>query len=85
MADFAERINDEHAGRRLARVIHGRGAFRRFKNVLHQEYPQLLPGWHAWADIRAKCRAVEWLVDNMLIDNDTATRFLTDHPDPALS
>jgi hypothetical protein len=28
MADFAETITDERAGRRLARAIQGRGAFR---------------------------------------------------------
>jgi len=84
MADFAEWISDEAAGRRLARAIQGKGAFRRFKNELHQEYPQLLPVWHAWADVRAKRRAVEWLVDNSLVDNDTAARFLTHHPDPDL-
>ncbi|MCU1608152.1 MAG: hypothetical protein JWM45_68, partial [Pseudonocardiales bacterium] len=27
-------------------------------------------------------RAVDWLVDNSLIDDDAATRFLNDHPDP---
>lgn len=33
MADFAERISDDAAGRRLARAIRGKGAFRRFKDV----------------------------------------------------
>jgi hypothetical protein len=32
MADFAEGITDERAGRRLARAIDGKGAFRRFRN-----------------------------------------------------
>jgi Uncharacterised protein family (UPF0158) len=45
MADFAETITDERAGRRLARAIQGRGAFRRFKDELHEEYPDLLPAW----------------------------------------
>jgi hypothetical protein len=45
MADFAEAITDERAGRRLARAIQGQGAFRRFKDELHQEYPDLLPAW----------------------------------------
>ncbi|WP_203935277.1 hypothetical protein [Virgisporangium ochraceum] len=36
MADFAERISDGSAGRRLARAIDGRGAFRRFRAVLHE-------------------------------------------------
>ena len=61
MANFAERISDERAGRRLARAIEGKGAFRRFKDELHQEYPRLLPVWYAFRDVRAKRRAVEWL------------------------
>jgi hypothetical protein len=84
MADFAERISDERAGRRLARAIDGGGAFRRFKDELHEEYPDLLPAWYAFRDVRAKRRAVEWLVDNSLITDDTAHRFLNDHPDPDL-
>jgi hypothetical protein len=41
MADFAERISDKRARRRLARAIDGRGAFRWFKAELHDEYPHL--------------------------------------------
>ena len=84
MADFAERISDERAGRRLARAIEGRGAFRRFKDELHQRYPHLLPMWYAFRDVRAKRRAVEWLADNSHIDDDSANYFMTDHPDPDL-
>jgi hypothetical protein len=36
MADFAERIQDVHAGRRVARAIHGEGAFRSFKDDLRR-------------------------------------------------
>ncbi|MCW2638802.1 MAG: hypothetical protein JWP76_1108 [Dactylosporangium sp.] len=82
MADFAERISDDRAGRRLARAIEGKGAFRRFKDELHQELPHLLPAWHAFRDARARRHAVDWLVDNSLIDDDAATRFLDDHPEP---
>ncbi|SIM51517.1 UPF0158 family protein [Micromonospora cremea] len=84
MADFAERISDEAAGRGLARAIQGKGAFRRFKDELHEEYPHLLPVWHTFRDARAQRRAVEWLADNSLIDDETATRFVTEHPDPDL-
>ncbi len=84
MADFADGITDERAGRRLARAIQGKGAFRRFKDELHEEYPDLLPAWHAFRDTRARRRAVQWLADNSLIDDDTAGRFLDGHPDPAL-
>jgi len=82
MADFAERVSDERVGRRLARAIQGKGAFRRFKDELHEEYPHLLPAWYAFRDTRARHRAVEWLADNSLIDDDTATRFRDEHPEP---
>jgi Uncharacterised protein family (UPF0158) len=84
MADFAELISDERAGRRLSRTIQGKGAFRRFKDELHEEYPELLSAWYAFHDFRALHRAVEWLVDYSLVDRDTATRFLADRPEPEL-
>jgi Uncharacterised protein family (UPF0158) len=84
MAGVAEAITDELAGRRLLRAIRGKGAFRRFKDELHDEYPDLLPAWYAFRDARAQRRAVQWLADNSLINDYAASRFLTDHPDPGL-
>ena len=84
MADFAEGITDERAGRRLARAIQGKGAFRRFKDELHEEHPDLLPAWYVFRDARARRRAVRWLADNSLIDGEAADRFLASHPDPDL-
>jgi len=84
MVDFAEGIQDERAGRRLARAIAGRDAFRRFKDELHEEYPHLLPAWYAFRDTRANRRAVEWLADSSLIADDEAARYLAAHPDPDL-
>ena len=84
MADFAEAITDERAGRRLARAIEGKGAFRRFKDELHEEYPDLLPAWYAFRDVRADRRAVQWLAGNSLIDGEAASRFLAVHTDPGL-
>ena len=84
MADFAVGITNERAERRLARAIEGRGVFRRFKNELHEEFPDLLPASYAFRDARARRRAVEWLTDNSLIDDDSVDRFLEAHPDPAL-
>jgi hypothetical protein len=84
MADFAEKIRDERAGRRLARAIQGRGAFRHFKNELDEEYPHLLPAWYAFRDTRAHRRAVEWLADNSLITDDAASQYLAAHQDPQL-
>jgi len=82
MADFAERVSDEKAGRRLSRAIQGKGAFRRFKDELHQEYPDLVPAWFAFRNARALRRAVEWLADNSLVDDDAAARFREEHPEP---
>ena len=84
MADFADGIANERAGRSLARAIQGKGAFRRFKDELHEEYPDLLPAWYAFRDARATRRAVQWLADNSLIDGEAAARFLASHPDPDL-
>lgn len=82
MAEFADQISDDRAARRLGRAIQGRGAFRRFKDELHEEYPELLPIWYAFRDNRAQRRAVDWLLDHGLIDQDTADGFFNDHPDP---
>ncbi|WP_245394625.1 UPF0158 family protein [Amycolatopsis keratiniphila] len=72
MADFAAGLSEERAGERLSRALSGKGAFRRFKNELHDRYPHVVPVWNAFSDNRAKLRAVEWLADN------------AEHPDPDL-
>jgi hypothetical protein len=69
MADFADGITNQNAGRRLARAIQGKGAFRRFKDALHEEDPDLLPAWYAFRDARARRRAVQLLADNSLVDH----------------
>jgi hypothetical protein len=84
MADFAESITDERAGHRLARAIQGRGAFRRFRDELHDEYPGLLPAWYAFRDVRARCRAIQWLASNSLIGDASANHFLAGYPCPEL-
>jgi hypothetical protein len=82
MVDFAEAVTDERAGRRLGRALQGRGAFRRFKDDLHQEHPELLTAWHAFHDARARRRAVQWLADQSLIDQQSAMRYIADNPCP---
>ena len=82
MADFTETIASEQARQRLARAIQGKGAFRRFKDALHDRYPDLLPAWYAFRDTRARPRAVQWLADHALISDEDAGRVLADHPDP---
>jgi hypothetical protein len=70
MADFADGVSDDDAGRRLGRAIRGRGAFRRFKDELFEQYPDLVPAWQAFRDARAKRRAVEWLLEQELIHDE---------------
>ena len=82
MSDFADGIGDRAAGRRLGQSLQGKGAFRRFKNQVYDCHPELILAWHALRDARARLRAVEWLVDQGLIDEGAAQRFATDHPHP---
>lgn len=84
MADFADGISDRAAGRRLSQSLQGKGAFRRFKNQVYELHPELISAWHALRDARARLRAVQWLVDQGLIDEGAAERFATDHPHPDL-
>ena len=84
MADFAERISDDQAARRLERAIRGRGAFRRFRDELYEEYPDLVSVYQGFRDARARRRAVEWLLDEGLVDQGEAERYLEEHPDPEL-
>ncbi|MGH3952334.1 MAG: UPF0158 family protein [Pseudonocardiaceae bacterium] len=84
MADFAAGLSDESASRRLERAIRGRGAFRRFKDELHEEYPELAQVWYSFQDARAKHRAVVWLVDNSVVTDDAAEAYLAKLEDPEL-
>ena len=84
MADFAEGIGDPAARRRLAASLQGRGAFRRFKNQIYEHHPELISAWHTLRDVRARRRAVDWLLDQGLIDDRAAQQFASEHPDPML-
>ena len=84
MVDFAEGISDRAAGLRLSRSLQGKGAFRRFKNELYQGHPELIPAWHAFRDARSRARAVEWLVDEGLVEARAAQRFLDGVVEPTL-
>ena len=84
MVDFADGISNGATRRRLATALEGRGAFRRFKNQIYVGFPDLIPHWYAFRDVRAQGRAVDWLLDQELIDEDAARKFAADHPEPDL-
>jgi hypothetical protein len=75
MADLAEGISDEAAGRWLTRALQGKGAFRRFKDELHQECPELVAVWNSFQEARANRRAVEWLAEHSIVAGDAAERY----------
>ena len=62
MAAFAERQPDEALRERLERAIEGKGAFYRFRDLLHGE--NLSEQWHAFSTDRQMGRSREFLADN---------------------
>ena len=57
---FIDTVEDEILADRLARSIQGRGAFRRFKDVL-ADRPDALDRWHGFTEDRRRGRARAWL------------------------
>src|SRR5699024_2115447 len=74
-------VSEERAGELLARVIEGRGAFRRFKDTL-LDFPQLRERWFTFHDARMRRRAMQWLADEGVVSLDQAERAASEHPDP---
>lgn len=61
MAAFAERQRDDALRKRLERAIQGKGAFRRFRDLVQDE--DLAEQWHAFSTDRQLGRAREFLAD----------------------
>jgi hypothetical protein len=62
MEDFVATVADDEQAERLSIAISGRGAFRRFKDVLSR-WPEGLQRWFAFSDERKRGRARSWLID----------------------
>jgi len=62
MVDFIATVDDEHLAELLEVAINGKGAFRRFKDVL-LNYPEERERWFKFKDERMEERALEWLED----------------------
>jgi hypothetical protein len=60
MEDFIATVNDKSLRHRLAEAIQGRGAFARFKNVLHGS-PGERERWFEFKAARVCKRMVDWL------------------------
>jgi hypothetical protein len=63
MVDFIATVDNERLAELLEVAINGKGAFRRFKDVL-LNYPEEREKWFKFKDERMEERAMEWL-DNI--------------------
>jgi hypothetical protein len=63
MEDFIGTVEDAHLRDLLEVAIQGRGAFRRFKDVL-LNYEDERQHWFAFKDARVERRVVEWLASH---------------------
>ena len=62
MVDFIATVKDERLVELLEVAINGKGAFRRFKDVL-LNYPEERERWFQFKDDRMEEKALEWLDD----------------------
>lgn len=81
LADFVATVRDPKARDLLTRAIAGRGAFRRFKDTL-LDFPELRETWFAFHDARMERRAIEWLLEQGLVDRAQAETALAEHIEP---
>ena len=64
MVDFVDEMvapTDEHAAGKLSIALNGKGAFRRFKDTLHDVDDQWLQAWYRWRDKQLKAAVDEWV------------------------
>ena len=69
MVDFIATVDNEHLVELLEVAINGKGAFRRFKDVL-LNYPEERERWFKFKDERMEERALEWLDDIDVVLSD---------------
>ena len=63
MDHFIATLDDDRLQDRLWNAIRGRGAFRRFKDLMAR-HPDVEEQWYEYKDARAKERLLRWLDDN---------------------
>jgi len=60
MEDFIVTVEDERVREKLIVAVNGRGAFKRFKDVL-LDYPESRGRWFRFKEGRVLDRVMEWL------------------------
>lgn len=76
MVEFAESVGDRRTSRLLSMALEGRGAFRRFRDTLH-EFQELREQWFAFESACSDIRAIKWLQSEHLVDDEDATAEIT--------
>src|SRR5258708_14392672 len=70
MVEFVDELvapADEHAAEKLSIALHGKGAFRRFKDTLHLLDDQWLQAWYQWRSKRLRAALDEWLKSVLIV------------------
>lgn len=71
MVRFSDQVTDKQLQEKLEIALNGRGAFRRFRDVLF-DYPQEREAWFAFSNERKCQRLKRWLDANEIEIIDTA-------------
>jgi hypothetical protein len=66
MVDFTGLVRDNRLRGKLDRALEGKGAFRRFRDELHDASGEVLHRWHVFSDERTRGRARAWLAERGL-------------------
>jgi uncharacterized protein YciI len=64
MLDFTSYVNHERLRQRLLDALDGRGAFRRFRDVMHSGPDEVVTHWQIFRQERALGRARAWLAQH---------------------
>lgn len=73
MVDYIDTLTDEHLAELLTVAVQGRGAFRRFKDVLAERLGTLEP-YFAFAEKRKIRRAADWLAEQGYVTTRSVQR-----------
>lgn len=82
MVDFAEAVADRRSGDLLRRSLEGRGAFRRFRDTMH-DFPELSQRWRTFERLSAERRALDWLMDHGYVDDGEASTAIDERAEQA--
>jgi len=66
----ADELSDDKARAELHVALHGKGAFRRFRGVVHQRHPGVIGLWRDYEEARGRLIAVDCLPLGLCLGTD---------------